>query len=109
MFVFEYYKWNELDEYESIFDEVHEEFLRKVYNICELFERVRHRLESILRRHSHDFVLVWSIFFFGEDTFGHARDAYPRTTRDFAWVMYPRGLVELYFVAVCAFVIVGFK
>ncbi|MBI3722949.1 hypothetical protein HY251_03190 [bacterium] len=64
----EYHKRNELDDYESILDEVHEEFPKRVNHILELFDRARHRLEAILRRWREDKVLVRSIALFGEKT-----------------------------------------
>src|SRR5262249_47373305 len=103
----EYHKRNGLDEYESILDEVHEEFPRKGHNVRARFERARRRLEAILRRHAHDPVLVRSVFLFGDELLARANDAYPRGVRDLAWAMHARGPVELYLVAARAFAQTG--
>jgi hypothetical protein len=105
----EYHRRNELDEYESILDEVHEEFPRKVHNIHDLFERSRRRLESILRRHANDRVLVRSLFLFGDELLERAKDFYPRGLNDLTWIVYPQGPLEFFSVVAQTFAASGFK
>lgn len=102
----EYHKRNELDEYESILEEVHQEFPRKVHNIHDLFAKARIRLEEILKRNPHDHVLVRSLALFGPKLL---EKAYPRGISDLFRMLYPGGDVEAHLVAARSFARSGFK
>ncbi len=101
----EYQKRNELEEYESILDEVHQEFPRKVHNIHELFQKARWRLEAILRKSRDDTVLVRSLALFGDKLL---EKCYPNGVADFHAAIYPAGALEAHLVAVRSFARGGF-
>ena len=102
----EYHKRNELDEYESILEEVHQEFPRKVHNIHDLFAKARIRIEEILKRSREDTVLVRSLALFGAKLL---EKAYPRGLTDLYRIMYAAGELEAHLVAARSFARGGFK
>jgi hypothetical protein len=102
----EYHKTNELSEYESILEEVHQEFPRKVHNIHDLFAKARLRIEEILKRSRDDPVLVRSLALFGEKLL---EKAYPRGLSDLYRFIYPGGEAEAHLVAARSFARGGFK
>lgn len=102
----EYHKRNELDEYQSILEEVHQEFPRKVHDIHDLFAKSRIRLEEILKRNAMDTVLVRSLSLFGEKLL---EKAYPRGIADLHRMLYAGGELEAHLVAARSFARAGFK
>lgn len=101
----EYQKRNELEEYESILDEVHKEFPRKVHNIHDLFQKARWRLEAILRKLRDDTVLVRSLALFGDKLL---EKCYPDGIADFHAAIYPGGALEAHLEAARSFARGGF-
>ncbi len=101
----EYQKRNELEEYESILDEVHKEFPRKVHNIHDLFEKARWRLEAILRKSREDPVFARSLALFGEKLL---EKCYPNGVADLYAALYPAGALEGHLVAARSFARGGF-
>jgi hypothetical protein len=101
----EYQKRNELEEYESILDEVHKEFPRKVHNIHDLFEKARWRLEAILRKAREETVLIRSLSLFGEKLL---EKCYPGGVEDLIAAIYPGGALEGHLVALRSFARGGF-
>ncbi len=101
----EYQKRNELEEYESILDEVHKEFPRKVHNIHDLFQKARWRLEAILRKSRDETVFVRSLALFGEKIL---EKCYPNGWRDFDAAIYPGGALEGRLIAAVSFAKGGF-
>lgn len=102
----EYHKRNEIDEYESILDEVHKEFPRKVNNIRDLFQKACWRIEAILKTKNREAVFVRSLALFGEKTL---EKAYPGGVTDFYWAVYSGGPLEGHLVAARSFAAGGFK
>ncbi|HZV01378.1 MAG TPA: hypothetical protein VFF73_31990 [Planctomycetota bacterium] len=101
----EYRKGNELEEYESLLDEVHQEFPRKVHNIRDLFHKARWRLEAILRKQREDVVFARSLALFGEKLL---EKCYPAGVLDFMTAIYPCGSLEGNVVAARSFARGGF-
>ena len=64
-----YRQENELAAYESILDEVHEDFPRRVNNIWGLFQRAQLSLEAVLRTRIRDPIYLRSLFLFGDELF----------------------------------------
>jgi len=105
-FAEEYRRENELGFYESILDEVHEDFPRRVHHIHELFKRAQRHLEGVLRAHRLDPVYLRSFYLFGDQLL---RDAYPDGAHGHAWAVFDRGPAEAYFLAARSFARKGFK
>lgn len=105
-FAEEYRRENALAEYESLLDEVHEDFPRRVHHLHELFKKAQRALEAILRRHADDPVYLRSLFLFGEGTL---RDGYPDGVRGHAAMVFEHGPVDAYLRAARSFARTGFK
>ena len=97
---------NELAEYESILDEVHEDFPRRVHHLHELFKRAQRSLEGVLRARRDDPIYLRSFYMFGEQS---VRDAYPDGERGHAWRVFDAGPGEAYFKAARSFARKGFR
>ncbi len=85
MFAREYRKADETQEYQSILDEVHEAFPRKVHNIYDLFKKAQARLEQLVSRYRQDKVTLRSVYLFGDEVF---RGFYPNATEDILRLMF---------------------
>jgi hypothetical protein len=105
-FAEDYRRENELEEYESLLDEVHEEFPRRVHQVHELFKKAQLSLEGVLRAHSRDAVYLRSVFLFGDKTL---RDAYPEGVATHLWRVFVRGPTEAYLLAARSFAQNGFR
>lgn len=105
-FAEEYRRENALAEYESLLDEVHEDFPRRVHHLHELFKKAQRALEAILRRHADDPVYLRSLFLFGEATL---REGYPDGVRGHAAMVFENGPVDAYLRAARSFARTGFK
>lgn len=105
-FAEEYRRDNELAEYESILDEVHEDFPRRVNALYELFRRAQGALEGVLRAHVLDPVYLRSLALFGDEVL---RDAYADGLRSHAWRVFPRGPAEALALAARSFARGGFR
>ena len=101
----EYQRRNELEEYESILDEVHQEFPRKVHNIHELFAKARVRLEAILRKARDEIVLIRSLSLFGDKLL---EKCYVGGVDGLYAEVYPGGALEGHLVALRSFARGGF-
>jgi hypothetical protein len=97
---------NELAEYESILDEVHEDFPRRVHHLHELFKRAQRSLEGVLRARRNDPIYLRSFYMFGTGT---VQDAYPDGVRGHAWRVFDAGPAEAYFKAARSFARKGFR
>ncbi len=105
-FAFEYKRANEMAEYESLLDEVHEDFPRRVHNIWSLFVKAQLALENVLRAHSRDPLYLRSLYLFGDKTL---RDAYPAGKVAHCWRVFDRGPAEANLLAARSFAQSGFK
>ncbi|MBX3468016.1 MAG: hypothetical protein KF878_14175 [Planctomycetes bacterium] len=105
-FAEDYRRENELEEYESLLDEVHEDFPRRVNQLHELFRKAQLSLEGVLRAHSRDPVYLRSLCLFGERTL---RDAYPEGVTSHLWRVFARGPIEAFMLAARSFAQNGFK
>lgn len=105
-FAEEYRRENALAEYESLLDEVHEDFPRRVNAIHELFKKAQRTLEIVLRKRRHDPVYLRSLVLFGDAT---VRDAYPDGVAGHAWAVFERGPGEAFYWAARSFACRGFK
>jgi hypothetical protein len=105
-FAEDYRRENELDEYESLLDEIHDEFPRRVHQLHELFKKAQLSLEGVLRAHSRDPVYLRSLVLFGERTL---KDAYPEGATTHLWRVFVRGPTEAYLLAARSFAQNGFK
>lgn len=105
-FAEEYRKDNELEEYESLLDEVHEDFPRRVHGIHDLFRKAQLSLEGVLRVHNRDPVYVRSLVLFGTQTL---QGAYADGVTTHLWRVFARGPVEAYLLAARSFAQNGFK
>lgn len=105
-FAEEYRRENALAEYESLLDEVHEDFPRRVNAIHELFKKAQRALEIQLRARRTDPVYLRSLVLFGDTT---VRDAYPDGVSGHAWAVYERGPGEAFYWAARSFACRGFK
>jgi hypothetical protein len=101
----EYQKRNELDEYESILEEVHKEFPRKVHNIHDVFEKARWRLEAILKRSTEETIFLRSLALFGDALL---EKAYPGGADDLHWLVFAGGPLEGHLRAARSFARAGF-
>lgn len=105
-FAEDYKRDNELASLESLLDEVHEDFPRRVHNIWGLFQRAQLSLETVLRPHSRDPVYLRSLFLFGEQVLRHA---YRRGRFAHCWRIFDRGPAEADYFAAKSFAHSGFK
>lgn len=105
-FAEDYRRENELEEYESLLDEVHEDFPRRVHQLHELFRKAQLSLEGVLRAHSRDPVYLRSLYLFGDRTL---RDAYTEGAASHMWRVFTRGPTEAYLLAARSFALNGFK
>jgi hypothetical protein len=106
-FAEEYKRGGELAEYESLLDEVHEDFPRRVHNIWGLFIKAQHALEGVLRAHSRDPLYLRSLFLFGDEIFKGTPYLQARTSH--CWRVFDRGPAEAYLLAARSFAQSGFK
>lgn len=105
-FAEDYRRENELEEYESLLDEVHEDFPRRVHQLHELFRKAQLSLEGVLRAHSRDPVYLRSLYLFGDRCL---RDAYPEGSATHMWRVFAKGPTEAYMLAARSFAQNGFK
>lgn len=105
-FAEEYRRENALAEYESLLDEVHEDFPRRVHHLHELFKKAQRALEAVLRQHVDDPVYLRSLFLFGETTM---RDGYPDGVRGHAAMVFEHGPIDAWLRAARSFARTGFK
>ncbi|MCA8920648.1 MAG: hypothetical protein KDD82_02495 [Planctomycetes bacterium] len=105
-FAEEYRRENALAEYESLLDEVHEDFPRRVNSIHELFKKAQRALEIVLRARRQDPIYLRSLVLFGDAT---VRDAYPDGVAGHAWAVFDRGPGEAFYWAARSFACRGFK
>jgi hypothetical protein len=105
-FAEDYKRDNELAEYESLLDEVHEDFPRRVHNIWALFQKAQLSLEVVLRPHSSDPIYVRSLFLFGEEVLHYA---YRRGKSDHCWRVFEHGPAQACLRAARSFAHAGFK
>lgn len=105
-FAEDYKRDNELASLESLLDEVHEDFPRRVHNIWGLFQRAQLSLETVLRPHSNDPVYLRSLFLFGEQVLRHA---YRQGRFAHCWRIFDRGPAEADYLAAKSFAHAGFK
>jgi len=105
-FAEEYKRENEMAEYESLLDEVHEDFPRRVHNIWSLYIKAQLSLESVLRAHRNDPLYVRSLYLLGDEAL---RDAYPRGKLTHCWRVFDLGPAEAYLLAARSFAQSGFK
>lgn len=106
-FAEEYRLANEMTQYESLLDEVHEDFPRRVHNIWGLFSKAQGALESVLRARSRDPLYLRSLYLFGDETFKGT--SYRRGKVDHCWQVFDKGPVEAYLMAARSFAQGGFK
>lgn len=107
-FAEEYRRANDLARYESILDEVHEDFPRRVHGIRTLFAKAQAELEGILRAYHRDPLYLRSLYLFGEETFRNI-DAYPQGRISHCWQVFPQGPAEASLLAARSFAQGGFK
>lgn len=105
-FAEDYKRENELEEYESLLDEVHEDFPRRVHQLHELFRKAQGALEGVLRAHSRDPVYLRSLYLFGDKTL---RDAYTDGVNTHLWRVFAKGPTEAFMLAARSFAQNGFK
>ncbi len=105
-FAEEYKRANEMAEYESLLDEVHEDFPRRVHNIWSLFVKAQLALENVLRAYSRDPLYLRSLYLFGDKTL---RDAYPAGKVAHCWRVFDKGPAEASLLAARSFAQSGFK
>lgn len=105
-FAEEYRRENALEEYESLLDEVHEDFPRRVNSIHELFRKAQLSLEGVLRAHTRDPVYLRSLALFGATTL---QSAYAEGVTSHLWRVFPSGPVEAFLQAGRSFAQNGFK
>lgn len=105
-FAEEYRRANEMAEYESLLDEVHEDFPRRVHNIWGLFMKAQRSLESVLRAHSRDKVYLRSLYLFGAETLS---GVYPGGKPAHCWRVFDKGPAEAALLAARSFAAGGFR
>ncbi|RMG10168.1 MAG: hypothetical protein D6731_17995 [Planctomycetota bacterium] len=101
-----YKRENELAAYESILDEVHEDFPRRVHNIWGLFQKAQLSLEILLRPLSRDPIYLRSLYLFGDRVLGYA---YRLGRRAHCWRVFDHGQAEASLLAARSFARSGFK
>jgi hypothetical protein len=95
---FEYQRTRELDAYQTIVNEAHEEFPRRLHTTNDLFERAQARLEELMPHYRHDRVVLRSVYLFGDEVF---EGFYPNGYEDGLAKLFPdqggalKGLIEV--------------
>lgn len=107
-FAEEYRRANDLARYESILDEVHEDFPRRVHGIRTLFAKAQAELEGILSAHHRDPLYLRSLYLFGEETFRNI-ESYPQGRLSHCWQVFEQGPAEAFLLAARSFAQGGFK
>ena len=108
-FAEEYRRAQEMAEYESLLDEVHEDFPRRVHGIQGLFAKAQVELESVLRAHRTDPLYVRSLYLFGDEVFARI-PSYPQGKLSHCWQVFPDGgPAEAFLYAARSFAQGGFK
>lgn len=105
-FAAEYRRANEMAEYESLLDEVHEDFPRRVHNIWGLFTKAQLALEEVLRAHNRDTLYLRSLYLFGDDTL---RGVYAGGKTAHCWRVFDGGRAESDILAARSFAQGGFR
>jgi hypothetical protein len=101
-----YRRENELAAYESILDEVHEDFPRRVNNIWGLFQRAQLSLEAVLRTRTRDPIYLRSLFLFGDELF---QSHYRRGRTGHCWRVFDCGPAEADLMAARSLAHAGFR
>ncbi|MGE0712086.1 MAG: hypothetical protein AB7N76_31880 [Planctomycetota bacterium] len=107
-FAEEYRLANEMAEYESLLDEVHEDFPRRVHGIQALFAKAQLELEGVLRAHRSDPLYLRSLYLFGDEVFRRIQ-SYPQGKQSHCWQVFPGGPAEACLLAARSFAQGGFK
>jgi hypothetical protein len=108
-FAEEYRLANEMEEYESLLDEVHEDFPRRVHGIQVLFQKAQVELERALRAHRTDPLYLRSLCLFGDQLFGELRMSYPQGKLSHCWQVFENGPADSLLWAARSFAKGGFK
>ena len=105
-FAEDYRRDNDMVEYESMLDEVHEDFPRRVSHIHTLFLKAQAKLEQALQAVRTDPIYLRSLFLFGDEIL---RYAYPEGPITHAWRVYEHGPGEAFYLAARSFARRGFR